>query len=53
MARKAYGVEQIIVKLREIELLCNHGLPPVFALVDELVKTDHRHRHSFLALATS
>ena len=23
MARKAYGVEQIIVKLREIELLCN------------------------------
>ena len=25
MARKAYGVEQIIVKLREIELLCNQG----------------------------
>ncbi len=25
MARKAYGVEQIIAKLREIELLCNQG----------------------------
>ena len=25
MARKAYGVEQIIVKLREIELQCNQG----------------------------
>ena len=25
MARKAYGVEQIIVKLREIELLWNQG----------------------------
>jgi hypothetical protein len=25
MARKIYGVEQIIVKLCEIELLCNKG----------------------------
>jgi putative transposase len=25
MARKQYGVEQIIVKLREIEILCNQG----------------------------
>ena len=25
MARKQYGVEKIIVKLREIELLCNKG----------------------------
>ncbi len=30
MARKNYTVEQIIVKLREVELLCNQGndLPP-------------------------
>ena len=55
MGRKNYSVEQIIVKLREIEILCNQGMSLVEAVRKAEITTNtyYRWRREYGGMSTT